>query len=172
MIDPKQHSENRGLLESVLRYIPGFRGYLEKDYRQESDFLVRKWMADRLQRSKQALDDFMLQLINAGRLDRLTDGERAKNRLDRLILKMRSAVRGYSGFFDFVQVDVALLDRVYEHDMAMVQNIEKLATAIEQLSAEPDPAEASLAEILLQIDAVERQFQNRDELLKGVAGTR
>jgi hypothetical protein len=168
MIDPKQHSENRGMLESLLRYIPGFRGYLEKDYRQESDYLVRKSMADRLQQSKQALDDFTLQLINAGRLDRLADGERAKTRLDRLILKMRGAVRGYSGFFDYVRVDLALLDRVYEHDMAMVREVETLATAIEQLAAKPDPAEASITDILQRIDAVERQFQQRGDLLSGI----
>ena len=169
MIDPKQHSENRGIIESVLRYIPGFRGYLEKDYRQESDYLLRKSMADRLQRSKQALDEFMLQLINAGRLDRLTDCERAKTRLDGLILKMRAAVRGYSGFFDYVRVDLGLLDRVYEHDLALVQDVEALAQAIEQLSAKPDPAESSIADILRRIDEVVRKFDSRGELLSGVS---
>jgi hypothetical protein len=169
MIDPKQHSENRGLLESILRYIPGFRGYLEKDYRQESDYLLRKSMADRLQRSKQGLDDFLLQMVNAGQLDRLADGERAKNRLDRLILKMRAAVRGYSGFFDFVRVDIAVLDRVYEHDMAMVQEVEALATAIEQLAAKPDPAAASIADLLQRIESVEQRFDQRGKLLEGLS---
>jgi len=168
MIDPKQHSENRGMIESVLRYIPGFRGYLEKDYRQESDYLLRKTMADRLQRSKQALDEFMLQLINTGQLDGLTECERAKNRLDGLILKMRAAVRGYSGFFDYVRVDLALLDRVYEHDLALVRDAESLAQAIEQLSAKPDPAETSISDILRRIDEVARKFDNRGELLSGV----
>ena len=169
MIDPKQHSENRGLLESMLRYIPGFRGYLEKDYRQESDYLLRKSMADRLQRSKQGLDDFLLQMVNAGQLDRLADGERAKNRLDRLILKMRAAVRGYSGFFDFVRVDIALLDRVYEHDMAMVQEVEALGTAIEQLAAKPDSAAASIADLLQRIELVEQRFDQRGKLLEGLS---
>jgi hypothetical protein len=168
MIDPNQHSENRGIIESVLRYIPGFRGYLEKDYRQESDYLLRKSMADRLQRSKQALDEFMLQLINAGRLDRLTDSERAKTRLDGLILKMRAAMRGYSGFFDYVRVDLGLLDRVYEHDLALVQDVEALAQAIEQLSAKLDPAESSIADVLRRIDEVGRKFDSRGELLSGV----
>lgn len=169
MIDPKQHSENRGLLESILRYIPGFRGYLEKDYRQESDYLLRKSMADRLQRSKQGLDEFLLQMVNAGQLDRLADGDRAKNRLDRLILKMRAAVRGYSGFFDFVRVDIALLDRVYEHDMAMVQEVEALGTAIEQLAAKPDPAAASIADLLQRIESVEQRFDHRGKLLEGLS---
>lgn len=169
MIDPKQHSENRGLLESILRYIPGFRGYLEKDYRQESDYLLRKSMADRLQRSKQGLDEFLLQMVNAGQLDRLADGDRAKNRLDRLILKMRAAVRGYSGFFDFVRVDIALLDRVYEHDMAMVQEVEALGTAIEQLAAKPDPAAASIADLLQRIESVEQRFDQRGKLLEGLS---
>ncbi|MCL4202058.1 MAG: hypothetical protein KJ000_06170 [Pirellulaceae bacterium] len=156
------------MIESVLRYIPGFRGYLEKDYRQESDYLLRKTMADRLQRSKQALDEFMLQLINTGQLDGLTECERAKNRLDGLILKMRAAVRGYSGFFDYVRVDLALLDRVYEHDLALVQDAESLGQAIEQLPAKPDSAETSISDILRRIDEVARKFDNRGELLSGV----
>ncbi len=168
MIDPKKHSEHRGIIESILRFIPGFRGYLERDYRQESDYLARKAMADRLQGSKQALDDFMLQLVNAGQLDRLTDCERAKTRLDGLILKMRSAVRGYSGFFDYVRIDTDMLDQVYEHDMALIQDVEALARGIEQLSAKPDPAETSIADILQRIDAVDRKFERRGELLNGL----
>ena len=65
MIDPKRHADNRGSIESMLRQIPGFRGYLEKDYRQESDHLVRRWMADRLQQSKRALDASMTALVEA-----------------------------------------------------------------------------------------------------------
>ncbi len=168
MIDPKKHSEGRGIIESILRFIPGFRGYLEKDYRQESDYLTRKWMADRLQQSKRSLDDYMLGLVNAGLIDHLPTCERVKTRLDGLILKMRGAVRGYSGFFDYVQVKVDLLDQVYEHDMSLIQDVEALAGSIDQLARKPDTTEAAPSDLLHRIDDVDRKFTQRGDLLNGL----
>ena len=99
--DPSRHASNRNWFESILRYVPGFRGYLEKEYRRESDYLARTWMADRLQRSKVGLDDFMRALVDAANLDVLPPCERLRSKLDGLISRIRSAVRGYSGIFDF-----------------------------------------------------------------------
>ena len=56
MPEPRDHTEDRNWIEAVLRYVPGFRGYLEKEYRRESDDLQRDWLADRLQRSKRAIN--------------------------------------------------------------------------------------------------------------------
>ena len=168
-IDPKRHADSRGMIESVLRYIPGFRGYLEKDYRQESDHLVRRWMADRLQHSKRALDSSMTALIEAGRIDQLTVWERIKNRLDAVILRFRGAVRGYRGFFDFVQVNVGVLDQVYEHDLALVQSVEKLAGAIDQMAGSADVPESTTREWLRQIEEIDRRFSQRGELLRGLS---
>ncbi len=168
MIDPQKHSEGRGIIESILRYIPGFRGYLEKGYRQESDYLARKWMADRLQQSKRSLDDYIIGLVDAGLVDRLSSCERVKTRLDGLILKMRGSVRGYSGFFDFVQVKTDLLDQVYEHDMSLIRDVEALAHTIEQLATKPDASEATPAGLLHQVDEVDRKFAKRGDLLNGL----
>ena len=168
MIDPKRHAENRGGIESFLRSIPGFRGYLEKDYRQESDHLLRQWMADRLQQSKRSLDAGMTALIEAGRIDQLTTWERVKNRLDALILRFRSAVRGYSGFFDFVRVNVDLLDQVYEHDRMLVQSVDKLAGAIEQTAGGADLSETTTRQWLEQVEDLDRAFSKRGEMLNGL----
>jgi hypothetical protein len=169
LIDPQRHAENRRGFESFLRSIPGFRGYLEKDYRQESDHLLRQWMADRLQRSKRSLDAAMTTLIAAGRIDQLTAWERVKNRLDALILRFRSAVRGYSGFFDFVRVDADLLDRVYEHDQTLVQNVDKLAAAIEQTAGGAEVPETIVRQWLQQIEDLDRAFHQRGEMLNGLS---
>jgi hypothetical protein len=167
-MDPKRHADDRGFIESILRYVPGFRGYLEKSYRQESDYLVRKWMADRLQQSKRALDDYTVNLINAGKIDHVAACDRVKNRLDGLILKLRAAVRGYSGFFDYVQVDVGLLERVYEHDMALVKDVEQLAGSIEQLATKPDLSDTVTADLLKRIGDVDNRFAQRGEMLAGL----
>ena len=118
MPDPKEHAENRGAVETILRFVPGFRGYLEKEYRRESDRLARAWLAEKLQRAKSGLDNFSRTQVDAGRIDALPQCNRVRGRLDRLIARLSGGVPGYSGFFDFVQVDEDVLDDVYDHVFA------------------------------------------------------
>jgi hypothetical protein len=167
MIDPRQHSEQRNPLEAMLRLIPGFRGYLEKDYRQESDRLARVFLADRLQQARRALDEHMRRLLDEGKLDALPALERLKTRLESVILKMRAAVRGYSGFFDYVRVDTRLLDAVYEHDMSLLQDVDALVRNFDQLGAQPELAN----QLPAQVEGIDRKFAQRGDLLKGVGTT-
>lgn len=169
MPDPQRHAENRGVIESILRHIPGFRGYLEKEYRRESDYLIRIYMADRIQAAKRGLDSFMHQLVERAELDAMSQLERVRSRLDKLESLMRAQVRGYSGFFDFVQVDESKLDEVYQHDVAMVDQIEALAADLESLSAKPDAPAAVAADLLQKIDAAESRFSKRSDILQGLS---
>ncbi len=168
MPEPKEHAERRGLIETVLRYIPGFRGYLEKEYRRESDELQREWLADRLQRSKRAIDDLARPLAESGQIDVLPQVDRLRGRLDRLIARIRGAMQGYSGFFDLVRIREDLLDRVYEHDVGLMQQVDALGRAIEQLPDEPGRIPDGVADLLEQIDALDRRWDVRDDMLKGL----
>jgi len=169
MIDPRRHPEHRGGIGALLRSIPGFRGYLEKDYRQESDHLLRQWIAERLQQSKRPLDQAMVALIESGRMDRLNTWERVKRQLDALALRFRSVVRGYSGFFDYVRVDENLLNQIYEHDATLVQSVDKLAAAIEQTAGGADVPEATVRQWLRQIEDLDHGLTQRSQMLKGIS---
>ena len=168
MPEPKDHAEQRNIIESILRRIPGFHGYLEKEYRRKSDDLQRDWLADRLQRSKRAIDDLSRPLADAGQIDLLPQIDRIRARLDKLIGRIRGAVQGYSGFFDLVRVDEERLDRVYEQDMALMEQLDPLAEAIEKLPAEPDQLTATMPELLRRIDEVEQLWDVREDMLKGL----
>jgi hypothetical protein len=168
MPEPKEHAEHRNLIESILRYIPGFRGYLEKEYRRESDELQRQWLADRLQRSKRAVDELTRPLADAGQIDLLPQVDRMRSRLDKLIWRIRSAMQGYSGFFDLVRIREDVLDRVYEHDVGLMQQVDTLSRAIEALPDEQDRLAARLPELLDQIDTLEHRWDVREDILKGL----
>src|SRR5437763_1620644 len=116
MPEPRDHMEHRGALETMLRHIPGFRGYLEKEYRRDSDALERTWLTDRLQHSKRSLDTVSSVLANAGRLEQLPQIDHLRAKVDRIIARIRGAWQGYSGMFDLVKINEASLDRLYEHD--------------------------------------------------------
>ena len=166
-MQPHQHADKRNFVESILRYIPGFHGYLEKEYRREADYMLRTAMADRLQAAKPALDEYSRQLLNAGHIDALPQIDRIRGNLDRVIGRIRAQVRGYSGFFDYVRVTEALLDKVYEQDLRMVEEADHLAASIEQLAVKADTPMAAVTDIIRRIDEFEKQFDVRGQLLEG-----
>lgn len=167
MTDFSRHVDTRNPLESLLRKIPGFKGYLEKEYRRESDQLARTLAVDYLQKCKLSLDEFQRSQVDAGRLDALSQCERIRSRLDRLQSQLKGAMRGYSGFFDFVQVDEGLLDQIYQHDLMLVDDAEGLATKFDQLVTTSDAA-ASFTDVQHRIEDIARQVADRTKLLEGL----
>jgi hypothetical protein len=169
MPEPRDHMRDRNWLESILAKIPGFRGYLEKEDRRESDALQRQWLADRLQRAKRALDEHTRRLADEGQLGELPQYDRLRGRIDKLIGRVGGALQGYSGIFDLVRVDEDLLDRVYEHDVVFMERIENLATMVEKLKTAPAAAgSAPVSALLAEFNEVERGWDRREDLLKGV----
>ncbi len=168
MVDPARHADDRNFLESILRYIPGFRGYLEEEYRRESDFLLRQWLADQLQHGKRGLDEYLQSLVAAMKLDDLPAFERVRAKLDGVIGAIRSAERGYSPLFGFVRVRSEQLDQVYLADQGLIDLVHQLAGQLEKLDA-ADATPSKLAVQLIQsIEALGSQFRRRAEILKGV----
>jgi hypothetical protein len=168
MPEPRQHAQNRGWIESILRRVPGFKGYLEKEYRRDSDALERSWLADRLQRSKPALDAYGRALVDAKKLDGLAQLDHLKARLDKTISRLRGGMQGYSGFFDLVQVNESLLDRVYEQDVKTMDAVELLAAAMEKLSAATADTPAPIAALNDQLSQLDQAIDHRQDILKGL----
>jgi len=168
MRDPREHAQDRNWIEDILRRVPGFRGYLEKEYRRESDELARQWLAEQLQRSKRAIDEVARPLVERGEIDLLPQVDRLRSRLDKLIWQIRSAMQGYSGFFDLVRIDESFLEKIYAHDAALAEEVGKLAEAIEALPAAGQPLAAVLPDVLNRIDGLENQLNQRTDILKGL----
>ncbi len=167
MVDPSRHADSRNLLESILRYIPGFKGYLEKEYRRDSDYLARTYLGDQLRKCKAKLDNYQRDLVESANLDALPKCERLRTRIDTLESRFRGAVRGYSGFFDFVRVDEALLDEVYDHDMALLTDVASLLDSTGQLST-AETANVTVDDLLQQVEDLHSKFDGRSALLEGL----
>jgi hypothetical protein len=168
--DPARHKDQRNFFESVLRKIPGFRGYLEKEYRRESDRLAREWMVGRLRQAKTGLDDLMRGLVDAGQVDALPQLDRVRARLDHFISALLAAMSGYSGLFDFVKINEQSLDEVYELDATLMEEVDRFAASLQQLGAKPDSPAAVASDLLSRIDDLQRKLLERNNLLKGLGG--
>jgi hypothetical protein len=169
MPEPLQHAQSRGWIESILRRIPGFKGYLEKEYRRDSDALQRTWLADRLQRAKPALDAYGRTLVDAKKLDVLAQLDHFKSRLDKNISRLRGAMQGYSGFFDLVQINETSLDQVYQFDLKTMDAVETLAANIEKLSSATADTPSPFPALNDGLAQIEQSIDHRQDILKGLA---
>ncbi|MDA7951836.1 MAG: hypothetical protein MPJ24_10155 [Pirellulaceae bacterium] len=169
MPDPANHAENRNIVESVLRYIPGFRGYLEKEYRRESDSLLRAFMVEKLEQAKSLIDQSLQELVDLGQLSALPKAERLRTKIDRLRGKISGAMGGYSGFFDFVRVGEEELSSIYDHDQKVVEGIGVFHSQVREMTRSPDHLIEALSSLHRSIEELERQFEGRRAILVGLS---
>ncbi len=166
MLDPSESPRQHDPIKGFLRYLPGFRGYLEREDRRESDTATRQWLADQLQRAKSVLTPLNQTLADLGQLDLLPQVDRLRARLDKLIARIRGAMRGYSGFFDRVQIDTDALDRVYLHDLDLMQRVDDLVQTIQQLPSSDLQFPNAFPDLHARLAQLDRDWDTREQILR------
>ena len=161
ILDKARAGQN--FLEKIMNAIPGFKGYREKELRRDADRLQREHLAQRLDANKRALNEAANAATRSGSLDVINDIETARKRLDKVANRIRYADRGYGGFFDTVKVDEAMLERVYQFDLRLLEGVETVAAAAANAS-DADGMKALVA----HIDALDAQMADREAILSGV----
>lgn len=159
-----------GKLENLMRKIPGFGGYLDRERRRDADKLQREFMARHLTELKRKIQDTQAELLDAGQMKMMTRLDEVNNIIDRVAGRMRHASYGYSGFFDQNQVNEAELERIYEFDLSLVNELEHAEEALEGVksSLEADNLRARISDLEKSIRAIDGKLDERERLLKGV----
>jgi len=136
MVDIKGIIESgKGDLEKLLSSIPGYKGYKDKDVRRDADKVLRTYVADKFDEQRRRLSELQLQLVSSGQLDLLDDLEAAVKKIQMLVDRIRTATYGYAGFFNVIKVKEAQLDALYNFDNALLEEVGKVAAAVEQVKA-------------------------------------
>jgi hypothetical protein len=159
--------EGQNLLEKLANMIPGFRGYREKELRRDADRLEREHLASRLEDVKRVFNDVATAVTRSGSLDAINDVETAKKRLDKVVARIRYADRGYAGFFDAVKVDEAMLAKVYEFDLSLVNGVNAVREAAARAAGQAD-AKAGIQAVIAEIDRIDTSLAEREAILGGM----
>jgi hypothetical protein len=165
VLDKARGAQN--FLERLVAKIPGFGGYQEKDLRRDADRLQREYLAARLEETKKGLNDLANGATRAGALDLINDIETARKRLDKVIARIRFAERGYAGFFDTLKVDEALLARVYQFDLSLIEEVEAIRAGIAAAGAAPANLAGALRDLIAKVDAADGRLNEREAILSG-----
>jgi len=165
ILDKARSGQNA--LERLASAIPGFRGYRERELRRDADRLQREYLATRLDGNKKALNDLAAAATRGGSLDVINDIETARKRLDKAANRVRYASRGYTGFFDAVKVDEALLGRLYEFDLQLLERVEAIEAGTTGARSASD-VKASVQQVVSEIDVLDQRLDEREAMLAGV----
>jgi hypothetical protein len=165
----------RSLLEKIMGYIPGYRGYKEKELRRESDRLVRMEAVNRLKAAKTA---FRRSFASPSAVQKLSGDdtyrfEAFNSRLDRVTQRIDRAVAGYAGMFDAIKVKEDKLDSVIQHDLNLIERAESIKTDVgKTVSIEPgtDEWRTAMDALVSKIEELDSLVNERSNLLRGLEG--
>jgi len=153
--------------------VPGFRGYKIREQRREADRIVRSYVYDSLEHSR---DDLMssFQTLTDNKLSELIEPmNRLVAKLDRVAEKINRASYGYAGFFDSVRIEEPDLDRMLAYDTQLVDLARKFSdmTALFRNNLTQNKfgdARNSQLQLDSGIGGLELAFDQRKSVIEGV----
>ena len=122
-------------LKKILNYVPGFKGYMERQSRRDADKILRETVASRFEEQWQRVSALQRDFISQGEIGLLDDLESAAIKLRTFADRVRRAPRGYSGLFDAVKINEEELANLYVYDAAMLELADDVSRAIDNIEA-------------------------------------
>jgi hypothetical protein len=166
--------EQRNWLERLMAKIPGFKSYVNRELRRDVDKLQREHLSGEVREIRDRLRGMARDYTDAGRIPVLQGFDRLDKKLDGLSQAIRFADYGNSGFFDPVKIGEPELERLYEHDCSILDDLEALDTQVGQvpsasLGLDPKP---QLDAVRTTVEAIDDKWRRRETVIGDVVETR
>jgi hypothetical protein len=123
------------IFKKIGSKIPGFKGYVERQNRRDSDKLIRDTIYRRFREFEGRVSDLQVELVNQGEIKYTDDLEKAALRLRTFADRVRTAPRGYSSLFEAVKINEEELAKLYEYDATLLDKSEEVGRAIDNVQA-------------------------------------
>lgn len=163
--------EDRGFLKTIQTFVPGFRGYRIREDLRDSDRLLRAQMAKLLGVQRRGLENCrsLVEDLTSPQLDSI-------GRLINSFKKVEGAVQhadvGYSGIAADLQIKDFELNRLYEYDAGMINDINAMSWGVERLRASLESdnkseADTEVKAVRAALNAFEDKFNKRKLAITG-----
>lgn len=162
----------RNALERLMDKIPGFGGFQDRELRRDVDKLQREHLASELLRLKAVVRDRSRDYVDAGKIGLLNLFDRLDRQLDGLSQSVRFAEYGASGLFDPVKIGEPELQRLYEFDLSLLDDLSALNSELGGLprpgAEDPTPV---LERSLARLRGLEDKWRSRQQVITDVVRT-
>ena len=155
------------LIGKIRNFLAGFVGYVERDNRREADKMLRSTVAQRFEEQWERIGELQRRLIKENQLDQVDNLEEAAIKLRAFANRIKNASYGYSGLFDAVQINSGELEQMYAYDIALLEGVEQISSAIDNLGASlgTDGFPAAIRHLVTLSDESIKAFDRREEVI-------
>ena len=158
--------EQRNWLERLGEYIPGFKGYQDRELRRDVDRMQREHISRELGGLKASVRNRARDYTDAGQIGVLHFFDRLDRKLDGLSQSVRFSDYGASGLFDVVKIYDEQLAKLYEFDLAFLDEVSALRADLEAI---PTPgagdAESSTATARDRLESMASRWAERKTVI-------
>ncbi len=157
------------IFKKIASKIPGFKGYVERQNRRDSDKLIRDTIYRRFRELEGRVSDLQVQFLNQGDIKSSGDLEKAALRLRTFADRVRTAPRGYSSLFEAVKINEAELSKLYDFDATLLDMTDEVNRAIDNVQASmgTDGLPASIRNLQTVSKDCIKAYDRRQEVVVG-----
>ncbi len=164
-----QFKGKRSWFEKVVEYIPGFGGYLDRNRRREADKILRDFIVDKFNIEKGNMENLRDTYTDDGNLEALGKIDRSIRLMEQVMDKIRYSDRGYSGFFDEIKINEEELEKMYQYDFSMLENLQEIKTLTVELGQEYSKDKIKVIDNALK--TLNTKIDERENILINLSGT-
>ena len=128
-------TEDMDIFKKLLGKIPGFKGYIERQARRDSDKLLRDTIFQLFRELEGRVSTLQVEFIDQGEIAYVDDLEGAAIKLRTFADRIRTAPRGYSSLFEAVKINEEELAKLYEYDATLFDMGDLVSAAIDNVQA-------------------------------------
>ena len=165
-------TEDMDPFKKILNKVPGFGGYIERQKRRDSDKLIREYLFDQFRKLEGRVSRMQRDFISLGEIKYVEDLEATAIKLRTFADRIKTAARGYSGLFDAVNVNEAELTQIYEYDSSMLDLVDEVDRAIDNVesSVGTDGLPAAIRHLETKAGDCIQAFNDSENVILGLAG--
>jgi len=159
--------EDVGLLQKLMEYFPGYKGYRNKEMLRETDRRVRETIYERLIEVLNILKQALRHLVFAD-LEAAKNMDRIITRVEGLAEKVRHAEYGYQPFMSHIRIGKKQLRAMLRYDANIALNLSALMESALNLRMEAKKKQdvvGAASEFESLIDVLERTLARRKEYM-------
>jgi hypothetical protein len=162
-------TQDQDIVKKLMSKIPGFQGYIDRNNRRAADKMLREALANKFSEQYQRISTLQKDSIKAGDIENVDDLEEAAIKLRRFIDSVRTAAYGYAGFFDAIKINSDELATVYQYDLALLNSVDELTHAIDNVEASigSDGLPAAIRNLRTVAQSAVDAFNKRSEIMIG-----
>lgn len=127
--------DDRGLLKKIELFIPGFKGYRQREDLRAADSLLRQQLARRMGEVNKKFENCREELTRALELTLTSDMGDVLKLSRQIENKIRHTEQGYSGVSADIRIKEEELNKMYEWDLSLLQTIESIGKTADELNS-------------------------------------